>query len=166
MIEKKKRKGTRGTGRAFEKRCADILEEYGFFTFIAPPKLGWWKDKDTGELKTQSKSQDIFGCVDIIGKRSSFSFTIWVQCGERSTLWKKKQDVQNFTGWIGSDLPLLFMKNEDRTISVFQLCNTGTIGATWFEIGKFDNRRNWVSAPAWVDFSFGTRTPKGKKAIK
>jgi len=162
MIEKKKRKGTRGKGRAFEKRCADILEEYGFFTFIAPPKLGWWKDKDTGELKTQSKSQDIFGCIDIIAKSPDFDQTFWIQCGETHSFAQKKRDVQGFPAWIKSDMPMIFIKNPDRTISVFQLYLLEPPVA-WYDLGKFDNRRAWIPAPAWSWFSWGTRTPKKRK---
>jgi len=163
MIEKKKRKGTRGKGRAFEKRCAEILEEYGFFAFIAPPKLGWWKDKDTGELKTQSKSQDIFGCIDIIAKAAHFSQTFWIQCGERTTMAKKKRDVQEFPAWGTSDYPMVFIKNPDSTISVFYLVFGGKGPGAWKDIGEFDNRRKWIPAPAYAGFSWGTRTPKKRK---
>jgi len=159
MIEKKKRKGTRGKGRAFEKRCADILEEYGFSTFIAPPKLGWWKDLETGELKTQSKSQDIFGCIDIIAKGGIFDQTLWIQCGERHSLAQKKRDVEGFPEWGKCDIPMIFLKNENRTISVFRFYP----GATWEVLGRFDNRRKWIPAPAYAGFSWGTRTPKKKK---
>ena len=164
MIEKKKRKGTRAKGRAFEKRCADILEEYGFHTYTAPPKLGWWKDKDTGELKTQSKSQDIFGCIDIIAKSPEVAATFWIQCGERTTMAKKKRDVQEFPAWTRYDRPMVFIKNPDRTISVFLMdLDLWELTPRWEESGKFDNRRNWIPTPAQANFSWGTRTPKTRK---
>jgi len=161
MIEKKKRKGTRAKGRAFEKRCAEILEEYGFHTYTAPPKLGWWKDRDTGELKTQSKSQDIFGCIDIIAKSTLWSQTFWVQCGERTSMAKKKKDVQQFPAWkMKADIPMVFIKNTDRTISVF--CLYPEHGA-WDELGKFNAQRKWESTASHANFKFGTRTPKKRK---
>jgi len=164
MIEKKKRKGTRGKGRAFEKRCAEILEEYGFATYIAPPKLGWYRDPKTGEMTTRSVSQDIFGCIDIVAKRNSdLLATIWIQCGERTSLWKKKKDVREFGGWGAHDFVTLFIKNNDRTISVFYLCTTEKSGPHFLELGKFDTRRVWTAAVVWPDFTWGTRTPKERR---
>jgi len=34
----------------------------------------------------------------------------------------------------------------------------------WADIGKFDNRRNWIATPAYPLSGFGVRTPKKKKA--
>jgi len=161
MIEKKKRKGTRAKGRAFEKRCADILEEYGFQTFIAPPKLGWYRDPKTNTMEVRATSQDIFGCIDIIAKSRLWKGTIWIQCGETHSFAQKKRDVQGFPGWTDGDLPMVFIKNPDRTISVF--CLSLENRQTWADIGKFDNRRNWIATPAYPLSGFGVRTPKKRK---
>ena len=162
MIEKKKRKGTRAKGRAFEKRCADILEEYGYFTYTAPPKLGWYKDQRTGELQTRAVSQDIFDCIDILAKKKTGSL-LWIQCGDRANLSKKKHDVESFGGWTSSDEVALFIKNTDRTIAVFYLMRIGQPIQVFAEIGRFNTRREWEPRPAYIGYSFGTRTPKTRK---
>jgi len=164
QMEIKKRKGTRAKGGAFEKRCADILREYGWYAHISPPKIGQFFDKDTGEKRTYSAGQDIFGVIDILAKKPTLiNGTVWIQCGEPRSLAKKKRDIAAFKGWCFMDPVFIFIKRPDRKIAVYKLIFTEE-EPLWMQVGLFTVNRKWQPAACWQHPEFwGTRIPKPKK---
>lgn len=75
---------SRQKGKLIEKKVIEILEADSCRVEQAHPKLGWYKDKQTGQLKVRSLDHDFFGLFDLIavpakpkGKIRFIQVSVW-----------------------------------------------------------------------------------------
>jgi len=140
---------TRQKGQDFQRWVKKILEDWGWIVHNQGLNHRQIFDRKTHELIYVSASQDIFGAIDLIGKKKDRK-TLWIQATCHSGLGVKIKKV-DLIPWSDLDGVQIWMKREDGHVDIFHLDNA-LIPPEFFLLGKIIRRKFFASAGSQWEF--------------
>jgi hypothetical protein len=145
-------KSTRQKGQDFQRWVKKWLEEHGWTVHNQGLNHRQIFDRKTHELIYVSASQDVFGCVDVIGKKPKHK-TLWIQCTEHTGR-AKKEAAMLTVPWGENDDVQIWMKREDGHVDVLQMYFMGQdCTLPQFNLlGKIIRRKFFASAGSQWEF--------------
>lgn len=116
MEEKRRPDKRRAHGMEFQRWIKVWLEQRGWTVHNQPMKPTRIMVK--GKILWISRSQDIFGCVDLIARRKGESRTLWIQATLDTSIGRKIAEL-GVVPWGSSDCVQVWVKRAGGRVDIF-----------------------------------------------